>query len=189
MENETITPNVPAPAAPAQGAEPKSMFDRMKNIAHDFQVPISDGTINEIIGYSPSSAKKAGEQGDGMEEKIGAFTEYVKTMAQGLYPTLAPQIKSGIPTAYLLEPYRQVGKRVLGEHFEPDFIGDSRHAKALRGAVDPATGRSGPMNLSEWADHLKTDPTFGWQHTPDGIRSRNEVMQTVQQAFSKSEGK
>ena len=158
-------------AEEAQKPETKSMsVPDMKQLAHDYAVPMSDGTLKSIAE-------------DMTPAKAAAFEDYLKTTAKGLYPTLAPQIDAGIKTAYLLDPYRQVGKRVLGEHFEPDFIGDSRHAMALSGGVEPQTGRPAPMGLSEWTRYLKSEPTFGWLQTPDGQRNLKQVVDAINEGF------
>jgi len=158
--------------APQPEAKPMGMAE-MKQMLHDYQVPMSEETLKGIAGEGAVEPAKA-----------KAFEEYVKTAAQGLYPTFAPQIKAGIPTAYLLDPYRQVGKQVLGEEFEPDFMGNTIHAKALNGNMDQATGRPAPMSLDQWKDHLKTEPSFGWSNTQDGIQSRQSVLQAIHQSFS-----
>lgn len=143
----------------------------MKQLAHDYVVPMSDGTLEKI-------AK------DMTPEKSKAFEDYIKTAAQGLYPTLAAQIKAGIPTAYLLDPYRQVGKQMLGEDFEPDFQGDPKSIAALGGSTDPETGRPAPMNLDQWRSHIKTHPGFGWDQTQAAADEVNNVMGGLQGAMS-----
>jgi hypothetical protein len=125
----------------------------LKQLAHDYAVPMSEGTLKEI-----------GK--DLTPEKAKAFEEYIKTTAQGLYPTLAPQIKAGIPTAHLLDPYRQVAKQMLGDDFEPNFQTDPKSRAALEGGRDPQTGRPVPMSLSEWQGHIRQHPGFGWDKTP-----------------------
>jgi hypothetical protein len=163
-------PETPAPEAEA----PQMGLPEMKQMLHDYQVPMSEGTLSSIVG-----------EGGVDQAKANAFQEYVKTAAQGLYPTFAPQIKAGIPTAFLLDPYRQVGKQILGEGFEPDFVGNTLHAKAHNGGVDPATGRPAPMSLDAWAKYLKTESSFGWQNTPDGINARRAVLKAIKNEFSR----
>ena len=157
---------------PEQEAPKVNPVEAMKTLAHNYQVPMSDGTIQQIA----ESAK------DG--NVLPAFEEHMKTSAQGLYPTFAKQIAAGIPTALLLDPYRQVAKRVLGEQFEPDFVGNTVHAKALHGGMDPATGRPAPMGLDQWTEHLKTHPSFGWANTENGMAARNDVLRTIHEAFT-----
>lgn len=138
-------------------------LEDLKRMAHDYAVPMSDGTMSEI-------AK------DLTPEKAKAFEEYIKTAAQGLYPTLAPQIKAGIPTAYLLDPYRQVAKQMLGDQHEPDFVGDPASAAALSGNVDPATGRPAPMSLDQWKGHLQSHPSFGYDSSPQAVQTAQNAL-------------
>ena len=147
--------------------------ERFAQMAHDYQVPISNETIKQIAGdgADPSKAK--------------AFEEYLKTTAQGLYPSFAPQIAAGIPTAYLLEPYRQTAKKILGENFEPDFANDPKSAAALMGGRDEKTGRPVPMNLEEWKQHIRTEPGFGWGYTEEAHDHVNSILATAQQALGK----
>jgi len=157
----------------AEETAPKTLtVDDLQKMAHDYQVPMSEQTIKQIAGDAVTP------------EKAKAFESYLQTAAQGLYPTLAPQIKAGIPTAYLLDPYRQVGKQVLGEEFEPDFVGNTLHARALSGGSDPATGRPAPMGLDQWTKFLKTEPSFGWSKTPDGQQAYATVLANLHQALT-----
>ena len=145
-------------------------------IAELYHVPMSQGTIDDIAkdGVTP--------------EKSKAFEEYIKTTAHGLYPTLAPQIAAGIPTSYLLDPYRQVAKQKLGTEFEPNFQTDPKAIAALTGSTDPKTGRAAPMSLEEWKQHIMTHPGFEYDKTPEAIARAHEVMQGLQQGFSQSGG-
>lgn len=154
--------------ADEKAVEPQKQMSTadLKQMAHDYAVPMSEGTLAEL-------AK------DMTPEKAAAFEQYIKTTAQGLYPTLAPQIKAGIPTAYLLDPYRQVAKQMLGEDHEPDFMTDPKSSAALTGGSDPATGRPAPMSLDQWKSHLMTHPGFGWNKTP----AANEMAQSAIQGI------
>ena len=158
--------------APAPEAKAITATD-LQTMAHNYHVPMSEGTIQQIAG-----------EGSVEPAKAQAFEEHLKTTASGLYPTFAKQIQSGIPTSFLLDPYRQVGQRVLGEDFEPDFVANSLHARALHGGIDPATNRPTPMPLHEWETYLKTEPTFGWHNTPDGQRSTQQILDLINQHFT-----
>jgi peptidoglycan hydrolase-like protein with peptidoglycan-binding domain len=156
-----------------QPEKPMSVAD-LKTLAHNYHVPMSEETLKEI----------AGKSGEADPAKVKAFEEYLKMAAQGLYPTFAPQIAAGIPTAYLLDPYRQLAKTVLGEKFEPDFLGDPKSHAALTGGSDPKTGRPAPMSLDQWRQHLMTEPGFNWKQTPAGIAARMSVTNALQQGFA-----
>ena len=160
------TPEQPEPT------EKPTTVDQLAQLAHAYQVPVSPQTLQEIAPNGKVDSQRA-----------TAFEDYLKTTASGLYPTLAPQIKAGIPTAYLLDPYRQTGKNVLGPQFEPDFSADPNARAALEGGVDPQTGRPAPMSLSQWQAHLKSDPAFGYLQTPQGQAEKRQVLTRIQQAF------
>lgn len=161
-------------AEPIETPEAKSMTEAdLVTLAHNYHVPMSNEAIKGIVG-------------DGKEvppAKVQAFEDYLKKTASGLYPTLAPQIQAGMPTAYLLDPYRQVAKQVLGDQFEPNFQTDPKMRAALQGATDPQTGRAVPMSLDQWQQHLKSDPTFGYLDTPKGQQEKADVLRQISQAF------
>lgn len=142
-------------------------YKEMLDMANRYMVPMSEDTVKQLAGEDASS-------------KASAFEEYLKTTAQGLYPAFANQIKSGIPTAFLLEPYRQVAKKMLGEGFEPDFMNDHNSSAVLQGGIDPASGRAVPMTLDQWKDHIRSTPAFGWQYTDEAHARVNTILGTLQ---------
>jgi len=155
----------------------KTMTDKdLMQMAELYHVPITENTVKQIAGESVTP------------EKAKAFEEYVKTTAQGLYPTLATQIKAGIPTAYLLDPYRQIAKQKLGEDFEPNFQSDPKATAALSGGVDPTTGRPAPMSLDQWKQHIMTEPGFGYDKTPEAINTAQQTMEALKEHFSRPAG-
>jgi hypothetical protein len=147
----------------------------MKQLAHDYAVPMSEGTLKGIAE-------------DMTPEKGKAFEEYLKNAASGLYPTLAPQIQAGIKTAYLLDPYRQVAKQMLGEDAEPNFMSDPKASAALTGGSDPKTGRPAPMSLDQWKGHIQTHPGFGWKTTPAAHEQVANVLQGLAQEMGMGGG-
>ena len=161
-----------APKETKQKPETKVDFlKKTKQIVKDYMVPMSEGSL-----------KKATENMN--EASFKAFEEYIKKTAEGLYPTMAKQIAAGIPTSHLMEPYRQVGKQVLGEGFEPDFVGDPKSSAALTGAMDPETMRPAPMSLDQWKGHLQSHPGFGWDHTPAAHEAARQISQHLNEGFS-----
>jgi hypothetical protein len=139
----------------------------LSKVAHDYHIPISDGTFDSIAEGGVDGAK------------LSAFEDYAKTTAKGLYPTIAKQIDGGIKPAYLLDPYRQVAKMKLGEDVEPDFVTDPKWSAALSGGTDIETGHPAPMTLDAWKAHLQTEPGFGWDKNPKAIANAHETMQKI----------
>ena len=142
------------PAAEAQ-VRPATVDD-LASMAHDYHVPMSRDTL-----------EKMAPDGTVHPDHVAAYEDYLKKTASGLYPSLAPQIQSGLPTSFLLDPYRQIGKQVLGDDYEPDFQTNMHDRAALQGGSDP-TGRPSPMTLDHWQQHLKSDPFYGYMASPEG---------------------
>ncbi len=143
-------------------------------MAQDYHVPMTTKTIDNIVGKGKEISP----------EKAQAFEEYVKRQAAGLFPTMAPQIMAGMKTSDLLEPYRQTGKQVLGQSYEPNFQTNIHDRAALEGGTDPQSGRSTPMNLTQWQQHLKTDPVYGWADSPQGKAATLAVKQRILSGMS-----
>jgi len=153
-------------------AEKEMTVADLRKMAHDYHVPMSEGTLEQIAkgGLTPEKAK--------------AFEEHMKVTAQGLYPTMAKQINAGIPTAYLLDPYRQIAKQTLGEHVEPNFHTDPKATAALHGGSDPSTGRAAPMSLDQWKTHLMTHPGWEYDKTPAAHARANEIIEALHKGLA-----
>ena len=150
--------------------EQHSVGDLAK-LADLYHVPMSHGTLKDM----------GDENGNVSPEKHAAFEDYLKTAAQGLYPTFAKQIAAGIPTGHLLDPYRQIAKMQLGDHVEPNFH-DPMWEAALSGSRDK-DGKPQPMGLAEWKGHLRSNPEYGFQHTPQGQALMGKALNSMSQAF------
>lgn len=161
-----------APAAEAQPEARPATVDDLASMAHDYHVPMARSTL-----------EKMAPDGVVHPQHVLAYEEYLKKVATGLYPTLAPQINSGLPTSFLLDPYRQVGKQVLGDGYEPDFQTNTHDRAALQGATDPATGRAGPMSLDQWQQHLKSDPAYGYMASPQGQQEVRDAKARIVSAL------
>jgi hypothetical protein len=132
-----------------------------------------------MVPMAESTLRDVASAGEDLEKKVASFGDYIKTTAEGLYPAFSDQIRSGIPTANLLEPYRQLGKQMLGDQFEPDFLNDHRVSAVMHGNMDPKTGRSTPMTMDQWRQHIMQTPDFGWGYTAEAHRRVNSILQTL----------
>jgi hypothetical protein len=155
-----------------QEQQPMTVRD-LAEFAKMYHVPVSRGTLESM----------ADDSGEIDPKKAELFQQHIIMQAQGLYPGFAPQIAGGIPTDHLVEPYRQVSKMVLGDHVEPDFVGDPKWGAALTGGSDPKTGRPVPMGLDQWKNHLMTDRRYGFEFTPQAHEQVNHMRDTIRQAM------
>lgn len=154
---------------------PSFIYPQLRSIAADHHVPLDDDTIH-AWGDNLMSRHQKGT--DAHTE----FTDYVKQMAMGLYPTLAPQIKNGMSVRHLLEPYRMVAKSVLGRDVEPNW-NQPNWNRALIGNVDEKSGRPAPMSLEAWRQELLTNPEFGWHETDNGKEHLGRVLGELHNLF------
>ena len=173
----------PAPKAATAGAKPAGEEEieyhglgALEELVQQYHVPYGKealmGMADDQYRVHPNHLK--------------AFEEHLSNVSQGLFPTLAKQIKAGIKPAHLLEPYRQVAKSVMqDQNLEPDFIADPKWAHALHGGTHPETGAPTPMPLHDWKTKLQSDPQYGYAGTPMG----KESLETLAKSFNQIAGK
>lgn len=167
---------VEKPAEDQDALHPGFIYQHLQNIANDYRIPMDMDAIN---AWGGALADKHTKHTDAVKE----FTDYVKPMAMGMYPTLAAQIQQGIPTKHLLAPYDMVAKSVLGQDTEANWDHPVWN-KALTGNVDEKTGRSAPMSLEHWRQELLTNPEFGYQYTAKGAEHHAQVLNELHNLFN-----
>jgi hypothetical protein len=175
-ESKPTTPaEAPKPEATDDNIHPGFIYQSLRKIANDHHVPLDDDAIH---AWGDSLQGRHGTHTNAIKE----FTDYTRNMAMGLYPTLAPQIQSGIATEHLLAPYKMVAKSVLGQDAEPNFH-HPQWQRALSGNVDEKTGRAAPMSLEAWRQELLTNPEFGYHLTPNGRDHHAAVLNELNTLF------
>lgn len=163
-EAPPTTPPAPAEEEKVGGAEGK-----IQKIADDFVIPISD------------EARAA------WAKDPEGYAEYAKQVATGLYPTFAPQINMGMTVKVLLDPYVEIAQQVLGEQMGEPNWSDPKWAKALDGGIDPKMGRPIPMPLADWKAYLMSEPSHGWDKTPQANALVHSFGQQMNAAFNGGE--
>lgn len=168
------------------------LYAGFQKIANDYQIPISQlglgqWVTNAIKGVDYADPdESATTYSTGSAAADAGFTAYVQGQAAAMYPQFATQIKQGITTNTLLDPYAQVAASVLGfgsvsgtgNSVSAAAQGDASASlnidwskpqwqKALQGGTNPDTGGPAPMSLDQWRSTLITDPSYGWAKTDD----------------------
>jgi hypothetical protein len=135
---------------------------KMKTDAQNWLVPLSNDAI-QTWGQGLISGTVTQDQ----------YTQYLRDNAKSLMPQLSTLIDqhAGDPkfsVSTFADPYKQHAANLLG--LQPDQIdlNDSKWRKALD-TVDPKTGERRIMSLGEWESTIKTDPTYGYDKTANGI--------------------
>jgi hypothetical protein len=139
----------------------------MKELAHNYMVPVSDKAIQQWVGDSLSGNKN-----------IGDFEAYVKNMAKSLYAgnsVITSGIDAGQTTQTIMDPWRQVAAQTLDKApAEIDFT-DPKFMKAIN-QIDPKTGTMAPMSLEQWQTTLKTDKVYGYDHTDAAMNAASDLL-------------
>lgn len=135
---------------------------KMKADAQNWLVPLSDQAI-QTWGQGLISGTVSQDQ----------YSQYLRDNAKSLMPQLTTLIDQhqGDPNfsvSTFADPYKQQAANMLG--IQPDQIdlNDSKWRKALD-TVDPKTGERRIMSLGEWESTIKTDATYGYDKTANGI--------------------
>jgi hypothetical protein len=139
----------------------------MKELAHNYMVPVSDKAIQQWVGDSLSGNRSMGD-----------FEAYVKNMAKSLYAgnsVITSGIDAGQTTQTIMDPWRQVAAQTLDKApAEIDFT-DPKFMKAIN-QIDPKTGTMAPMSLEQWQTTLKTDKVYGYDHTDAAMNAASDLL-------------
>lgn len=135
---------------------------KMKGDASHWLVPLSDQAI-QTWGQGIISGTTTDAQ----------FQQYLRDNAKSMMPQLTNLIDAhaGDPTFtvdHFADPYKQHAANALGISTDQIDLTDPKWRKALD-QVDPKTGERRIMSLSEWDTTLKTDPTYQYDKTANGI--------------------
>lgn len=129
-----------------QGAAGQTVT-QLQAIAKSYVVPLSNSTLQQ---WSKQILEGTYTTSD--------FQAYVQQQAESLYPTLKAALKSGQTTMQYADPYLQVASQILEKPADTFNLSDPQWNKAL---LQPgADGTRVPMQLSDWADYLRSLPAY-----------------------------
>lgn len=136
---------------------------KMKADAKNWLVPLSDQAI-QTWGQGIIS---------GMSTDAN-FQQYLRDSAKSLMPQLSNLIDThaGDPNFTVktfADPYAQHAANLLGIQSDQVDLNDPKWRRALD-QVDSKTGERRIMSLSEWDSTLKTDPTYKYDSSANGVQ-------------------
>lgn len=143
----------------------------IKGKAKQYYVPLSDGTMETWA--------KGIMAGTFTEEQLD---QYMKDTAKSMFPQLTAAIDAGHTVDDYVDPYRQTAASTLD--LPPDAIDfdDPKWRQALE-QKDPKTGQVSVMTLTEWKRKIKTDPTYGYDKTQQGVADGAAVANSLLKTF------
>lgn len=145
-----------------------------KQTAADYAVPLSDTAIQDWTQRVLNGNATAQD-----------FTDYAKTQAKSLFPTLTGAIDAGQTVAQYADPYRQIASQTLGVN--PDEVNwlDPKWQTAINQVTTDAKGVAtrAPMSLSDWTAKIKTDPVYGYDQSAQGRQQGAQLATQIAQMF------
>ena len=144
------------------GQKPTPVQDQMTAKAAEYAIPISDQTM----------AKWAQDLSTGMVD-MNTFESYLREQAKSLFPGLSNAIDRGITVAQYVQPYAQIAVQELGINQNEIDWRDPKWNTAIH-QIDPKTGASTSMSLSDWTRELRTNSVYGFDQTE---RAKDQAMQ------------
>ena len=119
-------------------------------------------------------------------QSVDDLKQRVAQQAKSLYganPDLARALDNGETVTGYMQPYADYAANLL--EINPGDIDwlDPKWNKALTGAVDPKTGQTTGMSLSQWAQTLRTDPTYDYDSTDGAMAVAHDLTNKIAQAF------
>jgi len=142
----------------------------IRESARKYGVALSDTTFNEWVNKIAVGA-----------ESTETFESYAQQIARTLYPSLNNGFDRGLSFAQMTDPYAQVASRILEiPGAQVDFT-NPKWAQAFTMKDDK--GNPMQMSFGEWADYLRTDPSFGWEYTDDAKNRAYTVVNRLAELF------
>ena len=143
----------------------------LKQLANEYGVPLNDKTLDRWT----KQILRGDTTGD-------AYQTYLKEQATSLYPSLSGALERGVTVRQYADPYIQIAAEDLG--INPDDV-DLRDPKWSRALVqnDPKTGDRTAMNLYDWRETIRSDPTYGFRFSKRGNEEAARMSQYLGEIF------
>ena len=142
----------------------------LRESAAKYGVALSEVTFNEWVNKIAVGA-----------ESTETFESYAAQISRNLYPTLASGFDRGLSFAQMTDPYAQAASRFLEIPTSQVDFTDPKWAAAFTMKNDK--GEQTQMSYGEWADYLRSTPTFGWEYTDDAKNRAFTVANRLAELF------
>jgi hypothetical protein len=143
---------------------------QVRQRASQFGVPLSDTTLTEWVGKIATG-----------NQTLASFDAYALDLAKNLYPSLSKGLDQGLSFSQLTNPYAQVASRILEIPGDSVDFTDPKWAAAF--TMRNQKGEQQQMSFGEWADYLRTTPSFGYEYTDEAVSKAYNVVSDLARAF------
>lgn len=180
-----------------------TMYIDIQQQALAYQIPISAGQITSMVqtDLQGATVESLYVAADAAEAKA---QQQFESQAQGLYPSLAPQISQGQNVQTLTAPYLNVAEAITGvpaSTMTTDMQsgGVSKWGAFLQGGNNPAgatkanvapgstdtTGGPQMMTLDQWKTYLMQNPQYGFQNTQGAKDMAEQLTSAILNEFGR----
>lgn len=153
------------------GGEIGSNAAKIKSLANDYGVPLSDASV---MDWARQMSQGAIDQ--------NAVQGYLIEQAKSLFPALNDALDRGITVKQYASPYLQIAAQEL--NIDPNTINltDGKWLSALN-QVDQKTGQRVSMSLDQWLSKVRTDPAYGYDQTNKARQDATTLTAQLAQRF------
>lgn len=145
----------------------------VRELAANYGVPLSDATLMKWTGDIATG-----------NQSLNSFEAYARDLAKNLYPSLSNGYDRGLSFTQMTSPYAQVASRILDiPDSQIDFT-DPKWAAAFTKRDEK--GGQVQMTYGEWADYLRTTPSFGYEYTDEAISKAYNVVNDLAELFGRA---
>ena len=142
----------------------------VRTTSASYGLPLSDTSFNEWVGKIATG-----------QENEASFQAWVQETAKNLYPTLSSGFDRGLSFKQMTDPYAQAASRILEIPASQVDFTDPKWTAAFTMKNDK--GEQTQMSFGEWADYLRTTPSFGYQYTDEAKSKAYNVVDQLARAF------
>lgn len=156
-----------AVAAAMQSPEAASL----KTLARSYSYNLTDDEVKSVLTGQPTRS--------GVVMTQDSLTAKMKSYVKGMLPHLSNQIDADLTLEDIGGGYKKYAADTL--ELDPNSI------DMLNGPFLKAFGNAekGQMSLGDWITTLKSDPTFGYQHTKQANRDASTFALSIAKMFGK----
>lgn len=142
----------------------------VRTTASEFGVRLSDTTIGEWATRLATG-----------RDTLQSYQDYLLNTSKILYPALSAGFDRGLSFKQMTDPYAQLASQILEIPASQVDFTDPKWAKAMMGSNDK--GEQFMMPYGDYADYLRSTPSFGWEYTDDAKNRAFTVANRLAELF------
>ena len=145
----------------------------IRETAAKYGVPLSDTTLNRWVADLATG-----------QQTSASFEAYARDLAKNLFPALSNGFDRGLTFTDMTAPYAQYASQILEIPSSSIDFTQPKWAQAFTARNDK--GEQMQMSYGEWADYLRSDPSFGWEFTDNAKSQAYSIAYELGRMFGRA---